>query len=158
MSNFLKSGILKNSSDLTVPFYIYKKDPGLKKWFFAPYLHFFLFLDPVRPIKSQNFSYPESRLVCTQKKRIWTTITTQQTKKESEFMQPRKPKKNCLYWALLCGCLYLGSFWKFSQACELRFFFRLLRWDRGSNALLLSTNKPTFRITKILTFNGPDWI
>ena len=141
-----------------VPFYIYKKGPGLKKWFFGPYLHFCLFLDPVRPIKCQNFSYSESRLVCTKIKRIWTTITTQHTKKESEFMRPRKlPKttKICLYWALLCRCLYLGSFWKFSQACELRFFFRLLRCDRGSNALLLSTNKPTFRITQILIINRP---
>ena len=46
VSNFLKSGILKKISDLMVSFYIYKKYPGLKKWFFAPYLHFFSFLDP----------------------------------------------------------------------------------------------------------------
>ena len=35
----------------------------------------------------------------------------------------QQPQKICLYWALLCGCLYLGSFWKFSQASKLRFFF-----------------------------------
>ena len=41
--------------------------------------------------------------------------------------------------------------YKKDQACEIRFFFRLLHCDRGSNALLLSTNKPTFWITQILT-------
>ena len=76
-----------------VPFYIYKKDPGLKKWFLAPYLHLFSFLDPVQPIKSQNFSYLKSRLVCTLKKRIWTKVTAQQTKKESEFTRLRKLPK-----------------------------------------------------------------
>ena len=128
-----------------VPFYIYKKDPGLKQWYLAPYLHLFLFLDPVRPIKSQNFSYQESRLVCTQNKRIWTTITTQQSKIRSEFIGPRNHPKTAKY-----------EYSKNSLPGELGSLFGLLCWDRGSNALLLSTKKPTFQTTWILTYIGPS--
>ena len=48
----------------------------------------------------------------------------------------------------------LGSFLTISRPDELGSFFGLLRWDRGSNALLLSTKKPTFRTTWILTYIG----
>ena len=48
----------------------------------------------------------------------------------------------------------LGTFWTISWSEELGSFFRLLRWYRGSNALLLSTKKPTFRTTWILTYKG----
>ena len=144
-----------------VPFYIYKKDPALKKWFLAPYLHLFMFLDPVRPIKSQNFTYPKSRLVCTQKKHIWTTVASSKQKKNRsshawEIFQKlpkyRRLHNKAQYRQICCG------FGKFSRSHELGLFFRLLRFDRGSSALVLSTNKPTFRITNILTFNGLDWI
>ena len=56
----------------------------------------------------------------------------------------RHPHNKAQYRQIFCG------FWKFSRSHELRFFFRLLRCDRGSNALLLRTNKTTYRITKIL--------
>ena len=44
---------------------------------------------------------------------------------------------------MISRCDYLGS------------FFGLLRWDRGSNTLLLSSEKPSFRTTSILTYKGP---
>ena len=49
----------------------------------------------------------------------------------------------------------LDTFWKISRSDEFGSFFGLLRWDRDSNTLLLSTKKPTFRTTWNLTYKGP---
>ena len=49
--------------------------------------------DPFRLSISQNLSCPKSRLLCTQKKRIWTTVSTKQSKKRSEFTGPRNCQK-----------------------------------------------------------------
>ena len=67
-----------------------------------------------------------------------------------------KLSENCQNLYLWVICPILGTFWNISQSDELGSFFRLLRWDRGSNTLLLSTKKPTFRTTWILTYIGPS--
>ena len=50
----------------------------------------------------------------------------------------------------------LGSFLMISRSDELWSFLGLLRWDRGSNVLLLSTKKLTFQKFSNLTYKGPS--
>ena len=64
-----------------------------KKIIVGCYLHIFSVLDPDLRFKSQKLKYIKSTVVCTQNKHIWTTITTQQTKTESEFRRPGKLPK-----------------------------------------------------------------
>ena len=50
-----------------------------------------------RPFISRNSSCPRSRLLCTQKKHIWTTDSTKQSKKRSEFIGLRNRPKTAKY-------------------------------------------------------------
>ena len=54
---------------------------------------------------------------------------------------------------ILRVCIF-GSFRTISWSDDCGSFFGLLRWNRFSNTLLLSTRKPTFRTTWILTYKG----
>ena len=49
-----------------------------------------------------------------------------------------------------------GSFRRFLGQVTSDFYFVLLRWNFGLNALLLSTKKPTFRTTRIVTYKVPS--
>ena len=86
--------------------------------------------DPPKPLISQNWSCPESRLLCTQKKRIWTTVIE------------KLPKLGQILKVFI-----FYSFWTISRFDDFGSSFKLLCWDRGSK-------KPTFRTTSILTYKG----
>ena len=75
-------------------------------------------------------------------------------KKKIQVHRAEKLSKNCLNLAEFLEYTYLAVFGWFLGPMYSDLFFGLLRWNRGSNALLLSTKKPTFRTTSILTFKG----
>ena len=117
--------------------------------FFDFWPKFFALQYVARPYISQNSSCSKSRLLCTQKRRIRTTVSTQQLKERSE-----KSSKKCLKWDISLKGTNFGSSRTISQWGDLGSFFGLLCWDRGLNTLLLSIKKPTFRTTWILTYKG----
>ena len=73
-----------------------------------------------------------------------------------DLYRAEQSSKKCLKWDISLKGTNFGSFWTISWSGDLGSFFWLLHWNRGSNTLLLSTKKPTFRTTWILTYIGPS--
>ena len=80
--------------------------PGIGTWYRYRYRYKYRYRSNssqyvTRPTISENSSCPESMLLCTEKKRIQTTVSTQQSKKRSEFIRPKNLPKSALngiYW------------------------------------------------------------
>ena len=86
--------IFLNSKNIYTDIYILNLVFESKIHFFAFWPKFFTLQYVARPYISQNSSCPKSRLLCTQKKRIRTTVSTQQSKNRSEFSRPRNLPKS----------------------------------------------------------------
>ena len=72
-----------------------------------------------RPFISRNSSCPKSRLLCTQKKRIWTTDSTKQSKKRSEFIGLRNRPKTAKY----VHFMNMAKIWHFGSSLKMEFSF-----------------------------------